>query len=639
MAAHNDEMNLAWHYLSGTQTSVFLTGKAGTGKTTFLRKIREMSPKRMVVLAPTGVAAINAHGQTIHSFFQLAFTPFLPGVKNDEYEKRFYRMSKEKKNIIRTLDLLVIDEISMVRCDLLDAVDDVLRRYRDASKPFGGVQLLLIGDLQQLSPVAKDDEWQLLSEHYQTPYFFDSHALQQLHYVTIELKHIYRQQDITFINILAAIRENHVTQDVIDKLNSRYVPGFKEDKSTEWIRLSTHNRIAQQYNDSQLATLPSPMCVFKAQINGNFPEYSYPTDVNLQLKVGAQVMFVKNDTSREKLYYNGKIGRVVEISPRGVYVKCKEDADVITVNQEVWENKKYVLDDESKEITETVDGTFKQYPLRLAWAITVHKSQGLTFEHAVLDINYSFVHGQVYVALSRCRTLEGLVLSSPIDPKSIINDNQVDAFIEKAITSSKDSARELPRQRYEYFYALLQELFSFATLSSDFEHLMRVACNNLPNAQLTYIDMLREVQPKLQTDLIDVASRFKTQYDRLIAEAGASYAKDQRLMERIKSAAKYFEEKTMAMLDPLLKASYIIGEGLGNKAVKKQFNIAVDALQLSYDVKHGTLHDATLNDFSPKQYVTSKAKASLTEQPKRHRDRLKDIEDFKAELEKYWKTE
>lgn len=626
-------MNLAWQYLEGTQTSVFLTGKAGTGKTTFLRKIRELSPKRMVVLAPTGVAAINAEGQTIHSFFQLAFTPFVPGVKSDEYEKRFFRMSKDKKNLIRTMDLLVIDEISMVRCDLLDAVDDVMRRYRNPSLPFGGVQLLLIGDLQQLSPVAKDEEWQLLSKYYPTPYFFDSKALRQLSYITIELKHIYRQQNEEFINILAAIRENRLTPEIVSKLNARYIPNFTEPKGEEWIRLTTHNRMAQNYNENQLANLPTPACCFKATIKDNFPEYAYPTDVNLTLKIGAQVMFVKNDSSKEKLYYNGKIGHVVEISPRGVFVKCPEDTDAINVQQEVWENKKYVLDENSKEITEVTDGTFTQYPLRLAWAITVHKSQGLTFSHAVLDINYSFAHGQVYVALSRCRSLEGLVLSSPLDMRSVITDDKVNEFIDKASASGSQNESLLPRQRLEYFYSLLQELFTFGKLSYDFEHLMRIACTEISNSQLTFIDMLREAQPRIKTELVDVASLFKVQYDRLIAQAGVNFAKDQQLQERINSAAKYFEEKVKDIFESIIQAAKIVSNGINNKAVKKKYDNAVDELYLSYIIKQGTLHSVQTEGFTPRSYISSKAKSSLTEMPKEKRRKRKTRNDFTSELD------
>ena len=424
---NNPELQLAWQFIENTGTHLFLTGKAGTGKTTFLKRLREHTPKRMVVLAPTGIAAINAGGVTIHSFFQLSFAPFVPETTFNSAQMH-YRFSKEKRNIIRSMDLLVIDEISMVRADLLDAVDAALRRYRDREKPFGGVQLLMIGDLQQLAPVVKDSEWELLKNHYETPYFFASRALRETVYMTIELKKVYRQSDTFFLSLLNKIRENKADDEVLNELNRRYQPGFHPRKEEGYIRLTTHNYQAQQVNDRELASLPGRAYSFRAEVEGNFPEYSYPADEVLTIKEGAQIMFLKNDVSSEKRYYNGMIGEVVSVDAKGMTVCGKDSTYVFQLLPEEWGNYKYVLNEDTKEITEEIEGVFRQYPIRLAWAITIHKSQGLTFERAIIDARNSFAHGQTYVALSRCKTLEGMVLETPLRREAIISDRIVDDF-------------------------------------------------------------------------------------------------------------------------------------------------------------------------------------------------------------------
>ena len=602
----NHEMNLAWQLIANTNMAVFLTGKAGTGKTTFLKKLRELLPKRTVVLAPTGVAAINAEGQTIHSFFQLPFGPILPGMKRES--SKLYTMSKEKKNLIRTLDLLVIDEISMVRCDLLDAIDTELRKYKNHSKPFGGTQLLLIGDLQQLAPVAKESELSMLSQYYNTPYFFGSKALQQLPYVTVELKHIYRQQDENFINLLGKIRNNNIDTDTLKALNARHVPNFTPPEDEDWIRLTTHNRMADDYNAKMLAALEGKTWNFTADIKGNFPETSYPADKELELKEGAQVMFIKNDPSGEHAYYNGKIGVVSGFDKEGISVFTKEDGKYSVVPKVEWENTKFVIDEKTKEIKEEVEGVFRQYPLRLAWAITVHKSQGLTFDHAVLDIHDSFAHGQTYVALSRCRTLEVMVLARPIDYRAVISDSSVHAYINKELEEARQVEGQLPQMMRDYFIALLDEAVSFSTLEKDLQYLTRVVDEHLYTNFPGYLSSLKVTLPKVKSELTDVSNRFRQQYRNMIAQS-ANFLHDEALQGRIHAAAEYFGEKISELLDHILADSDL---SIGNKQVSKQYGNALDAFKLSYKIKKSVFETFIEEDFSTKTYLTAKAKATLT---------------------------
>lgn len=367
----NEELRLAWEFVEHTGHSIFLTGKAGTGKTTFLKTVRQKSRKNMIVVAPTGVAAINAQGVTIHSFFQIP-----PGVFSPDMQiKQRFDYSRDKRNIMRTLDLLVIDEISMVRADLLDAIDNVLRRFRNSMQPFGGVQLLMIGDLQQLTPVVTAEEEPLMARYYDTPYFFGSHALSGVNYVTIELKKVYRQQDERFIGVLNDIRDGKVSDADLHTLNSRYVPDFKTHAGDGYIRLTTHNRSADSYNSRQLDALNTTKHIYTAQVDGDFPAYLEPTDSRLMLKRGAQVMFIKNDADGR--YYNGKIGYVESLGDDAVSVRSADGGDLIGLTFDKWENTKYTVNEAKNEVEQQVVGTFSQLPLRLAWAITIHKSRGL----------------------------------------------------------------------------------------------------------------------------------------------------------------------------------------------------------------------------------------------------------------------
>ena len=602
----NKELEMAWKFIESTNVSVFLTGKAGTGKTTFLRRLKEEMPKRMVVVAPTGVAAINAGGVTIHSFFQLPIGIHVPG-SNIKTEKRFYSMSKNKKNVLRTLDLLIIDEISMVRSDLLDAIDDVLRKYRDPMKPFGGVQLLMIGDLHQLAPVANEQEWNILKEYYDTQYFFGSKALQNVQYITIELKRIYRQQDDLFISLLANIRDGHLDNTTLTELNKRYIPNFQPPSDTEYIRLTTHNYRADQYNQQQLMLLPGNTRSFNCSVDGTFPDSSYPAASVLNLKVGAQVMFIRNDNNGDK-YFNGKIGKVVGFDDKRIFVQGSQDPAPISVEMAEWENKEYEVDSSTKEIKEIIIGHFRQYPLRLAWSITVHKSQGLTFDHAILDINYSFAHGQVYVALSRCRSLEGLVLSNPLYIKSLETDELVNEYINRELSAAENAYGQFEQLKASYFLTLLDEQFGFEKLASCVRDLTRVFNEFLFRSQPELSKAWSEASLMMDTHLKDVAQKFKQQYLRILSENGQN-GDDPHLQERIHKAADYFNNYLCTHLTGLVNRSHNLS--IGNKTTKKRFENSFDRLTLELQLKCFTLSQLAHHDFNVNEYLHDKALAVL----------------------------
>lgn len=609
----NPQLELAYDFLEYTGVNVFLTGKAGTGKTTFLRNLKERSPKRMIVVAPTGVAAINAGGVTIHSFFQLPFGPYIPGVTDvvtQDGKARFTnKFSREKINIIKTIDLLVIDEVSMVRSDLLDAIDDVLRRYRNRSEAFGGVQLLLIGDLQQLAPVVKEDEWALLKQHYESAYFFHSKALAATRYVPIELKRVYRQQDGVFLDLLNRVRENQVDDSVLDMLNQRYIPGFAPSDEEGYITLTTHNHQAQRINDLKMATLDTKAYTFKAEIKDNFPAYSYPTDDLLVLKKGAQVMFVKNDSSPEKRYYNGKIGKITAINNNTIEVVGKEDGLRILVNREEWTNTKYSLDEESKEIVEMVEGRFSQYPLKTAWAITIHKSQGLTFERAIVDANAAFAHGQVYVALSRCKTFEGLVLSSPVSSRSLINDDAINHFVDE-VEQREPGMEELHQARQSYFRELLLEQFDYEAIRWRLHYLYRILDEQLRRLYPEWVERYRLAGARCAEELLMVAERFQNQLERLMPEEGI-YESDPTIAERVRKGAVYFREHTKAIFTDFLEED--IPE-IDNKEVRKSVEQAMERFRGEVTLKMETLKTIE-NGFSVTAYLRAKAKA-LIDAPK-----------------------
>lgn len=602
----NQQFDLAFNFLENTGANLFLTGKAGTGKTTFLKRLKEVSPKRMIVVAPTGVAAINAGGVTIHSFFQLPFGPYIPSSNggNNQNNSITNRFSRDKINIIRSMNLLVIDEVSMVRADLLDAISDVLRRYKDHTKPFGGVQLLLIGDMQQLAPVAKDEEWNLLKEHYPSTFFFDSKALSESNFFCIELTHVYRQSDSVFINLLNKIRESCFDEETLHTLNERYIPDFKPNDDQGYITLTTHNYQAQQLNNRKLAELPGKSYYFTAEIANDFPEYSYPTDKKLELKQGAQVMFVKNDSSGEHRYYNGKIGKIVFINPNKITV-VDQDGNEIQVEKETWSNVKYTINQDTKEITETIAGTFSQYPLKTAWAITIHKSQGLTFEHAIIDASAAFSHGQVYVALSRCKTLEGLVLSSPITRNAMINDLRIEEF-SSAVADKHPGAEQLQQAQQQYFLDLVTDLFNFASIQQRLQY-----------ASYTVYAHLQKLYPELNTQysntrdafrsvITEVGERFRQQLTRMVLN-NTDYRQDEMIQERVRKGVSYFIEHIDSLCTSLEENSAV---EIDNKESHKAVNNAIGKFQEELHLKLETLK-ACKEGFSVPRYLAAKAKASI----------------------------
>ncbi len=599
----NPELRLANDFLRYTSHNIFLTGKAGTGKTTFLRDLKASSPKQMVVTAPTGVAAINAGGVTLHSFFQLPFGPFLPDGDARRQTKE-HRLSREKRNIINSMDLLVIDEISMVRCDLLDAVDFVLRRYRRTDLPLGGVQLLMIGDLHQLPPVVPPEEWRILSDYYESGYFFSSTALRGTEVVPIELKHIYRQSDPDFIELLNRVRDNRLDDSTLELLNSRYLPGFQPRESDNYITLTTHNRSADQINEARTKGLDSKAFSFSAKIEGDYPEHTYPTAERLTLKKGAQVMFVRNDGAAEKRYFNGKIGTVTRVGRERVVVRCPGEGG-IEVERATWQNIKYTIDEKTNAISEEIIGRFIQYPLRLAWAITIHKSQGLTFERAIIDANAAFSHGQVYVALSRCKTFEGMVLSSPLSQRAIKTDEVVMRFVGQA-TRDPPTRERLDRARISYQQRLLQECWDYRGLLTCLEKLLGLLRSNRRVVEVRGAGAMDEVERQTVEEVIVVGGKFQRQLQSLYQEDRLP-EDDEYLQNRVRKASAYFSEKLQRGLLEWIRAFSFETD---NKVLRKAVRQTLEGLQHATAIKTACM-ESCREKFSTAAYLGAIAKAEI----------------------------
>lgn len=602
----NPELELAEQYVRSTDRNLFLTGKAGTGKTTFLHNLRRDCDKRMIVTAPTGVAAIHAGGVTLHSFFQLPFGPIVPGIEAQD-PRAYHRFSKEKVNIIRSLDLLVIDEISMVRADVLDGVDAVLRQHRRSDAPFGGVQLLMIGDLSQLAPVAKDEEWALLRSHYRSPYFFCSQALARTNLVSIELKQIYRQSDGRFIELLNRVRDNDLDSASLAEINRRYLPGFTPPDDEGYITLTTHNRTAEALNRQRLASLSGSSHRFKAQVEGEFPDYMFPTEALLELKEGAQVMFVRNDPSHDKSYYNGKIGSVTRIEASEVLVRCQGETRDIVVGPVSWDNTKYAMDAGTKEIVASKVGTFTQMPLKLAWAITIHKSQGLTFEHAVIDAKAAFAPGQVYVAMSRCKSLEGLVLSAPLSAGSVLADDEVQEFVTEA-AGRLPRPEDLLADRRAYQRRLVLECFDFEKLGFRVDRWVRLVQANSNTVTVLGADDWPDLYRRCRAEIVDVGERFGRQLEGLFRAAPAALVEsDGAVIERVSKASAYFGEKIEALFVQGLSEIEIATD---NKEIRKQAGGALKDLQLEIAVKLAAVRSCQAG-FSPARYLRAIAIAAM----------------------------
>jgi len=615
----NEQIDLAWNFVNNTNRCIFLTGKAGTGKTTFLHNLKKDSLKQLVVVAPTGVAAINAKGVTIHSFFQLPFGPILPESNLSTTSGFQRKFSKTKINIIKSMDLLIIDEISMVRADLLDGIDQTLRRFRSRNKIFGGVQVLMIGDLQQLSPVIKDNEWQLLKNYYKTGFFFSSNAFQQCMALTIELKHIYRQDNPKFIEILNEIRTNTLSEAAANELNKRYIEDFRPDPKAGYISLTTHNNRAEEANAIELNALTTKAHTFSAKVEGKFPEHAFPNNNELTLKVGAQVMFIKNDSSQDKRYFNGKIGKITHIDKDEVTVQCPGDDTAIKSTMELWENINYSVDKDTKAISESRIGSFSQIPLRLAWAITIHKSQGLTFEKAIIDAKGAFAHGQTYVALSRCKSLEGLVLKSKIDSTQVINDVQVSAF-SKSAEENQPNADTLETFKKQFQLDCINEIFDFFEFLSPINRLMDLYYKNRNGIEGAVEPPLIGLKAQI-TKFLKVSNNFRSQLKVISVDEDMAELSDV-IQKRFEKARHYFNSETEdSIKKPLEKFAF----STDNKAVKEELVKNLEVLEHLLATKQSYLTGLS-GGFTTQKFLKLRANAVFLsrEKPKKKRNSVVD---------------
>jgi hypothetical protein len=569
----NAEFELAEQFALNTRRHCFVTGKAGTGKTTLLKGIASATQKSVVVVAPTGVAAVNAGGVTIHSMFGLPLTCFVPSddvidpnIATNRYRLlgEQLRLTREKLQVLREMDLLIIDEVSMVRADIFDAIDVVLRHVRGNRQPLGDAQVLLIGDVHQLPPVVKDAEWKILKTYYRSPYFFDSRVWSQLNAAQIELRTVYRQSDERFLELLNNVRNRQLGTNDFRRLQERYVPDFKPPEPG-YVLLTTHNRKADSVNSSELANLPDPSHAFEARIEGEFPEALFPCDAVLRLKIGAQVMFIRND-SEAGAYYNGKLAIVKGLDDTGITVTFRDSGLDYTLHPETWENFGYRVEEKSGKVVREELGTFRQYPLRLAWAITIHKSQGLTFDRVNIDAGRSFAAGQVYVALSRCRSLEGIVLHSLITPSVLYKEPRIDEFSASHQTP-EELQGELPREKIQYSQYLMLRMFAFSELSDHLEPWQQLIAEKALPEEKAATTVFEYVRAQLE-DINTTAHKFRRQLRRLIEGTANDPNGVVVLKERCARAIEYFTGQIATQLVAPLREHI---DTIGHKKKMKRY--------------------------------------------------------------------
>jgi len=619
---------MAVQFVNQTSRHIFLTGKAGTGKTTFLKYIKENSFKKSAVVAPTGVAAINAGGVTMHSFFQLPFGPYIPSgrtewgseTSNQHSLLKNIRFNNDKRELLRELELLIIDEVSMVRADMLDATDTILRHFRQQpSLPFGGVQVLYIGDLFQLPPVINNTEWDILKNHYKSPFFFDAHAVQQAPPVLIELKKIYRQNEANFISILNNIRDKKTSTADLEKLHEHYKPNFQPPHNEHYITLTTHNNKASDINQHKLRKLEGKLFEFKGELTGDFNEKALPAEIFMQLKVGAQIMFIKNDKGEFRRYYNGKIGSISKIDGDKIFVRFPDVEKEMELEKETWKNIRYNYNKESDQIDEETLGTFKQYPIRLAWAITIHKSQGLTFEKAIIDAGDSFAPGQVYVALSRLTSLQGLVLFSRIYAQAITTDERVLEFSKNEM-AEEIMQRELQQHQKVFISRSLLQSFGWEKLIESFQQHVEDYEHRLIPGREEAIKWANAIQYKLQEQQ-EVATKFNRQLQNLLLSAADDGYKQ--LHVRIGAAVSYFNK---SMEEIIASLSAHINEVKIKQRVKKYVNELHD-LDLQFKRKMKQLqHSVELSEALSKGMDTNALLGLIESQKKNQPDNSREIQ-------------